>query len=498
MPRRTAARRRAIAARRRAIAAGIGICFALLVTVLVSTVCSDGGYEGGPLGLTPDDTANLFSGGETTATNVTRNAFSFSARNLTNEQRRRFEVGDSFFEQNWVTAPASTEARDGLGPTFNAQSCSSCHALDGRGRPPFADDDPERGLLLRLSLPEQFRDLYAPGTLAAPRGAPLPDPVYGGQLQDRAIQRVQPEGRIVITYVEIHGQYADGTTYTLLKPSYAIADPAFGEPHPELLISPRVAPSVFGMGLLEAIPLDVLEQLADPQDADGDGVSGRIHMIWNPDTGQFDVGRFGWKATVPSVLRQSANAFLGDIGITSSIHREQNCPQAQTACAAAITGGDPEVSDDRLEAVVFYTQTLAVPAARGYRERKDGAELFFAAGCHRCHIPKLTTGTHEIEALSGQVILPYTDLLLHDMGPELSDDRPVRDASGSEWRTAPLWGIGLIEAVNGHNRLMHDGRARGVAEAILWHGGEAESSREAFRNMSAEDRQALIDFINSL
>ena len=486
------------AAKRRAVAAGIGILFALLVTALAATVCSNDAVDGGPLGLTPDDTSNLFSGGETTATNVTRNAFSFSARNLNREQRRRFELGDSFFEQNWVTAPASTEARDGLGPTFNAQSCSSCHALDGRGRPPFDNDDPERGLLLRLSLPEEFRHLYAPDSLAAPKGGPVPDPVYGGQLQDRAIHRVEPEGRIVITYVEIDGEYADGTTYTLLKPSYSIGDPAFGPPHDELQISPRVAPSVFGTGLLEAIPVEILEQLADPDDEDGDGISGRIHMIWNPDTGQFDVGRFGWKATVPSVLRQSANAFLGDIGITSSIHPDQNCPEAQTACQAAISGGDPEVADDRLEAVVFYTQTLAVPAARGYRERKDGAELFFAAGCHQCHVPKMTTGDHEIEALSGQVILPYTDLLLHDMGPELSDDRPVHDASGSEWRTPPLWGIGLIEVVNGHNRLLHDGRARGVAEAILWHGGEAEASREAFRNMPAEDRQALIDFINSL
>ena len=491
MPRRSAAKRRAIAA-------GIGILFALLMTALAATVCSDGAVDGGPLGLTPDDTANLFSGGETTATNVTRNAFSFSARNLDREQRRRFELGDSFFEQNWVTAPASTEARDGLGPTFNAQSCSSCHALDGRGRPPFSDDDPERGLLLRLSLPEEFRDLYAPGSLAAPKGGPVPDPVYGGQLQDRAIQRVEPEGRIVITYIEIQGTYADGETYTLLKPQYSIGDPAFGPPHEELQISPRVAPSVFGVGLLEAIPVEILELLADPDDEDGDGISGRIHMIWNPDTGQFDVGRFGWKSTVPSVRQQSANAFLGDIGITSSVHADQNCPEAQTACGAAISGGDPEVSDDGLEAVVFYSQTLAVPAARGYRERKDGAELFFAAGCHLCHVPKITTGGHEIAALSGQVILPYTDLLLHDMGPELSDNRPVHDAAGSEWRTAPLWGIGLIPAVNGHNRLLHDGRARGVAEAILWHGGEAEASREAFRTMSAEDRQALIDFINSL
>ncbi|MCY4617126.1 MAG: hypothetical protein OXD50_01030 [Chloroflexi bacterium] len=273
-----------------------------------------------------------------------------------------------------------------------------CHALDGRGRSPFAADDPERDLILRLSLPEEFHDLFAPNSLAAPKGGPVPDPVYGGQLQDRAIHRVEPEGRIVITYVEINGRYADGTTYTLLKPSYEIGDPAFGPPHEQLLISPHVAPSVFGTGLLEAIPVEVLALLADSDDDDGDGISGRIHMIWDPDTGQFAVGRFGWKATVPSVRRQSANAFLGDIGITSSIHTEQNCPEAQTACQEAISGGEPEVSDDRLGDVVFYTQTLAPPAARGYRSRKEGAELFFAAGCRRCHVPKITTGEHEIDA----------------------------------------------------------------------------------------------------
>ena len=458
------------------------------------------GAEGDGESLGPEDLLELRSGGETTAFNTTRNAFSLPARNLSTAERRDFQVGDSFFTQNWVAAPASTAGRDGLGPTFNAQSCSSCHGLDGRARPPLGADDPERGLLLRLSLPEEFRDLYAPGS---PAGSPVPDPHYGGQLQDRAILGVPPEGVIVIAYEEIRGVYADGEQYTLLKPIYAVDDLAFGPLHEEIMISPRIAPAVFGMGLLEAIAEAEIRARADPADADGDGISGRVNEVWSVETGGFALGRFGWKANVPTVLQQSAGAFHGDIGITSSLFPEENCPPAQTACADAPNGAasaaEREVTDDRLEQVVFYTRTLAPPAARDYEGRESGAALFFAAGCHHCHTPRhVTTTDYMIDALAGQTIFPYTDLLLHDMGAGLADRRSDFEASGSEWRTAPLWGIGLIPTVNGHTRLLHDGRARDVAEAILWHGGEAEASREAFRSLSAEEREALIEFINSL
>ena len=269
------------------------------------------------------------------------------------------------------------------------------------------------------------------------------------------------------------------------------------------MISPRIAPAVFGMGLLEAIAEAEIRARADPADADGDGISGRVNEVWSVEAGGFALGRFGWKANVSTVLQQSAGAFHGDIGITSSLFPEENCPAAQTACGGAPDGAanatEREVTDDRLEQVAFYTRTLAPPAARDYEERESGAALFFAAGCHRCHTPRHVTATdYMIDALAGQTIFPYTDLLLHDMGAGLADGRPDFEASGSEWRTAPLWGIGLIPTVNGHTRLLHDGRARDVAEAILWHGGEAEASREAFRSLSAEEREALIEFINSL
>lgn len=429
-------------------------------------------------------------GGDTTIVTTNRNSFGLAAPNLTNPERRTFEVGDSFFTQNWVTAPASTEARDGLGPTFNAQSCSSCHTLDGRAKPPEADDDPERGLLFRLSIPG-----VDPTT-----GGPMADPVYGGQLQDRGILTVPPEGRFLIDYREVPGAYEDGTPYTLLQPEYSFSDLAFGPMHPDVMVSPRIAPQVFGMGLLEAIPESAILALADPEDSDGDGVSGRANMVWSVRDGEIRLGRFGWKANVPTVEQQIAGAFHGDIGITSPLFKEENCPAGQIDCQSALNGGMPEIGEERLGKVVFYQQTLAVPAMRGADDPqvRRGAGLFLEAGCAACHTPSHTTGNHAVSAVSGQVIFPYTDMLLHDMGEGLADGRPDFVANGQEWRTPPLWSIGLIENVNNHTRLLHDGRARNIAEAILWHDGEAVQAREEFRKMSREEREALLRFLESL
>lgn len=426
-------------------------------------------------------------GGDTTAFSKGRNAFELSARNLANEERRIFEIGDSFFTQNWVTAPSSTTGRDGLGPTFNAQSCSSCHANDGRARPPEDDDDPVRGLLLRLSID-------------GPDG-PIDEPNYGGQLQDRAVVGVPPEGRMAISYVTISGTYPDGTTYTLRQPSYAIENRAFGPLDPDVMVSPRIAPATFGMGLLEAVAEERILALADPDDADGDGVSGKPNMVWDIRKGQFVLGRFGWKAGQPTVEQQSAAAFRNDIGITSSLFAEENCPHLQSACNRAPNGGATEIPDDRLAKVTFYVQTLAVPAMRNVDDERVrlGARLFVQIDCAACHTPRHVTGQdHSIPALRDQTIYPYTDLLLHDMGEGLADNRPDGEATGREWRTAPLWGIGLVEVVNGHTYFLHDGRARSIEEAILWHGGEAEGSRESFMQLSREDREALLQFLRSL
>ena len=459
----------------------------LLLAVVLFAACREPGQPQEPTPLPLILVAE--SGGATTAFTTTRNAFGLSARNLDTLERRTFAVGNSFFRQNWVTAPASTEARDGLGPTFNALSCSSCHLLDGRGKPPDGPDDGERGLLLRLSIPG-----------AGPHGGPLPEPVYGGQLQDRAIVGVPIEGEFIIVYQEMPGVFADGELYSLRRPTYQFRDLNFGPMRPETLVSPRVAPAIVGMGLLEAIPEADILSAVDPDDVDGDGISGRVNMVWDERKGAMSLGRFGWKANVPTVEQQTAGAFLGDLGVTSELFPEENCTAPQEDCMTAPNGGSPEIGEKRLADVVFYTQTLAVPAMRDISDPRvqKGAQVFVQAGCAVCHTPQHTTGAHEIEALSNQTIYPYTDLLLHDMGPELADGRPDFGANGQEWRTPPLWGIGLVETVSGHTMFLHDGRARNLTEAILWHGGEGAAARDAFKALTKEEREALIRFLNSL
>jgi CxxC motif-containing protein (DUF1111 family) len=325
--------------------------------------------------------------------------------------------------------------------------------------------------------------------------------VYGGQLQPLAIPGVAPEGAFRIEYREVPGTYADGEPYALLEPAYHIEDLGYGPLAPDVRVSPRVAPIMVGLGLLEAIPADRLEALADPEDADGDGISGRPNRVWNAATGATDLGRFGWKAEQPTVRTQSAGAFLGDLGVTSALNPAEDCTPAQAECAAAVSGGAPEIADDLLDRVAVYASLLAVPVRRGWDTEPvlRGKRLFRDAGCHACHVPRHETrAVAALPEVAGQAIWPYTDLLLHDMGEGLSDDRPAYLAEGREWRTPPLWGIGLVPIVNNHERFLHDGRARGLAEAILWHGGEAEASREAFRGMPAADREALLRFVESL
>jgi CxxC motif-containing protein (DUF1111 family) len=414
-------------------------------------------------------------------------AFAQPVPGLEGATRRTFAVGNNFFNDNWVTAPASTTGRDGLGPLFNAQSCSSCHFRDGRGRPPERPDDPERGLLLRLSVP-------------GPDG-PVPHPTLGDQLQDRAIVGVPVEGRIVLDRTPVRGAYDDGTPYELEHPTYAIELPDGTLLGPDdVQISPRIAPQMIGVGLLEAIPTATIIDLADPEDEDDDGISGRAHLVVDPATGDEVLGRFGWKAAVPTVRQQTANAFLGDIGITSSLHTEQACTDAQAACRAAPHGGEPELVEDRLDQVTFYARTLAVPARRdaGAARTSEGEDLVAELGCTSCHVAELRTGDADVPDLAHQVIRPYTDLLLHDMGPGLADDRPDQGASGTEWRTPPLWGLGLVETVNRHTRFLHDGRARNLTEAILWHGGEARAARDRFRALTADERAAVVAFLESL
>ncbi len=450
---------------------------------LLAVACSSGSSE-------PDVIeAEAFPGGDTTV------FFLFAGRELAQpaanlQDRTPFFTGDSLFNQAWVTAPASTTARDGLGPTFNTRSCAGCHFRDGRGRPPLEQGGTLESMLIRISVPGEGE-----------HGGPLGDPAYGDQIQIGSIGGVPFEATVRVYWDEVEGAYADGTPYTLRKPRYEYEDLAFGPLSPDLRESGRTAPHMSGLGLLEAIPVSILESWADPDDTDGDGISGRLNVVWDVRAAQTSIGRFGWKAEQPTVEQQVAGALRGDMGITSPIFTEQNCPAPQIACATAPTGGEPEITADSFGKLVFYSSTLAPPTREDYDDPEvmRGREWMRDLGCTGCHKESVETGEHpSIPELSFQKIRPYTDLLLHDMGEGLSDQRPVFAATGVEWRTPPLWGLGRIEVVNDHAFFLHDGRARGFAEAILWHGGEAEEAKEAFRSLPASERAALVRFLESL
>ena len=457
------------------------------LTILLAFILLCCGDNDDDIGLTllPEENEAL-SGGQNTVFDESENAFARPAPLLSNEEELIFGIGNSFFNLNWVTAPASTTARDGLGPVFNSRSCSGCHFKDGRGRPPIFDGEQNHGFLLRLSIAG-----------ISPNGGPNPHPIYGGQLQDRAVPDYTPEGGFTITYEEVRGEYNDGTPYSLRKPTYRFNNLAYDEMGP-VNVSPRVGQQVIGLGMLEALDESTILSFADESDLDGDGISGRANYVWDAESQTTKLGRFGWKANQPSLFQQTAGAFLGDIGITSSLFPDENCPTQE--CEDLPNGGTPEIDDEALRNVVLYVSTLAVPARRNHEDQEvlKGKILFENLGCAKCHISKMTTGPHKIPALSNQTIRPYTDLLLHDMGKELADDREDFLATGREWRTQPLWGLGLIETVNQHTFLLHDGRARNIEEAILWHGGEAEEAKNGFKSLLKEDRDRLILFLGSL
>jgi CxxC motif-containing protein (DUF1111 family) len=410
---------------------------------------------------------------------ATQHAFSQPLPGLTKQERAQFFVGNSYFNQNWISAPGSVVTRDGLGPLFNARSCSGCHFKDGRGRAP-EPGEPMRSMLVRVSLPGQ-----------------QPDPHYGDQLQTDAVEGARPEAEISVRYRELPGAFADGEPYSLRAPTITIEGANYGALAEGLQKSGRAAPALIGLGLLEAVPERVVEALADPDDRNRDGISGRAHYVPSASRGRRSLGRFGWKAEQPTVLDQTAGAFLGDMGLTSRLFGSENHRPEQAIDLPS--GGQPELTDQVLDSVVLYARTLAVPQRRATAQVQQGEALFTEAGCAGCHVPTLTTDAGVVPAeLAARTIHPYTDLLLHDLGAGLSDQRPVHDAQGSEWRTPPLWGIGLVERVNGHTTFLHDGRARNLREAVLWHDGEAARAREAFQRMPRPHRLALLTFLESL
>ncbi|MFB5652181.1 di-heme oxidoredictase family protein [Leptospira wolffii] len=446
------------------------------------------------------DPGEAYSGGYTTVFAYTDStAFDIMAVNLLRDGGpTKFNAGNSFFNRDWVAEGNSASA--GLGPTFNTNSCQNCHLRDGRGAPPSAGGslDSIPGILFRLS---------KAGQTDPTTGGPVGLDDYGLQLNHKAIPGVTAEGSVSLSYSgpTIVRTYSDppGATVTLTKPVYTFtwnfSTPAAGTYN----VSPRTAQIIPGLGLLEAIPEETILAWADPDDSkDGDGITGKINMVWDAKTQTKVLGRFGWKANEPSLFQQVQGAFLGDIGITSPLFSTDNCPAVQTDCITASGGTpEPEITAKTADSVVFYNSMVGIPARRNLSDQDviDGKTLFSSVGCAACHKPYVQTGYKaDFPELSFQHIKPYTDLLLHDMGPDLADGRPDFDADGQEWRTAPLWGSGMIYRVNGHRRLLHDGRANGFEEAILWHGGEADNARIAFQALTQAERAKLIKFLDSL
>lgn len=426
------------------------------------------------------------SGGSTTVFNAGPNAFGMPLANISRLNRRAHVVGNSFFNKNWVFSPSSTTARDGLGPLFHARSCSSCHVKDGRGAP-TNDSSTSIGLLFRLNVP----------------GKSSGDPVLGVQLATKAAPGVEPEGTVNVRYEEKEVGFDNLKTASLRKPQYElIANDHYGKPHAEIQFGPRIAQQLVGVGLLEAVTDKTILANADPNDEDGDGISGKPNYIFNPESKKRELGRFGWKANEANLRTQTASAFLRDMGITSPIHPIEDFTEPQKEkINLTLIANPPDIDDSKFERVVTYLRTLAPPAQRNANDPsiKRGDILFNKIGCSKCHIPTLRTGSDAaIDELKNQPIKPYTDLLLHDMGEGLADGIQDSLASGSEWRTPPLWGIGLTKTVNGNTFFLHDGRARSIEEAILWHGGEGSESRKNYSSLSLDDKDDLLNFINSL
>ena len=425
--------------------------------------------------------------GSLTVLDSSNQAYVKTSENLSTEKVTAYEIGQAVFEIVWDEARLGfpNSDRDGLGPLSNANSCDSCHRLNGRGAPPGNNRiDNVSSTLVRLS---------------DRNGNPLQN--YGDQLQPVGITGINGEGIGVLTYTTIKGSFPDGEVYELIKPTISFTNLNYGTMPSEILTSIRVTPSIIGLGLLEAITEKSILKYVDENDKDKDGISGRANYVKDFKTNTNKLGRFGWKANQPNLNQQNAAAFLGDIGITTPTFSTENCTASQTACSSKNHGGTPEINAAKMKQLLIFSLLVGVPVRRNYKSDVvlKGKMLFNQIGCNKCHIPSYTTGVmNGYPELSNQKIYPYTDLLLHDMGDGLSDGRPDFLATGKEWRTPPLWGIGLVQNINGHSRFLHDGRARGFQEAILWHGGEALQSKQSYKKLNKSERQSILKFLESL
>ncbi|WP_201556499.1 di-heme oxidoredictase family protein [Psychrobacter sp. 72-O-c] len=465
------------------------------------------------------DPQEIKQGGDTGVTVTSAESYSKPSSNLTASRKGDFFIGNAFFSQPWVLAPASTDSRDGLGGLFNVAACQSCHVKDGRGHAPMTTEDDADSLLVRLAMPattdEQQQQLQ--NSLIEK----VAHPVYGGQLQDRGIQGVPAEARIVVQWTDKPVTFADGHIETLRAPTFNLTKPGYGAFDDELMVSPRIALPMIGLGLLEQIPDEDIKKQAVSNNKNANSIRGKFNWVMDPQTGKHALGRFGWKAGQTKLITQNQSAFSEDMGLTSNIRPHESCMPAQTACLNATTGADEqgngkppvEVNDEIAKFVEFYTRNLAVPNRRDADDAMvlAGKKRFYDMGCQSCHTPRYQLPKTNDDNLEqhGQVIYPYTDLLLHDMGDDLADRTiagklPPKDAqveflaNSYEWRTPALWGIGLAQTVDPQATFLHDGRARTLMEAVLWHGGEAAKQQQKVLKLDKQGRTELNAFLKSL
>jgi CxxC motif-containing protein (DUF1111 family) len=463
----------------------------------------------------PDfEQAEHLPAGGMTGKGLSDRSFVQVGRNVDRKQELLFWTGFSLFRDPWVIAPSSTKDRDGLGPLFNTRSCISCHLSGGKGPAPQEGNSKPTALVVRFGSGEN--GLFS-------------DPIYGDQLQPRAIaithNSIAPdllgEAKLQLGYQEVYGEYADGSTYILRQPTYQLTDLAYGELDKRTVLSPRFSPVIYGVGLLDAISEQDLLVQEDINDNNQDGISAKYNRVpiapSNHNTADFHhsvenfegtirlgVGRFGHKAKHPSLHQQVAAAFRDDIGITNTSFDTESCSTKQANCqAASVIGGHQsvEIPDKLLDLVTQFNQLIAVPPARNLDSAtaQQGRELFYKIGCESCHTASYTTDAeYPHKSLANQTIWPYTDLALHDMGAGLADGVNEYAANGTEWRTPPLWGIGARKNIRSENLYLHDGRAKTVAAAILWHGGEAQISQQNFIQLNKQQRNALLAFLDAI
>lgn len=483
----------------------------VLSALCVLTAALIVGCDTQTVGVPPIQESELFPGGTSSVSTSPFPSFEKPVNHLPESLKTDFFAGKALAEQPWVKAPTTTTARDGLGPIYNARTCMTCHVKGGKGNVPLQPDRALFTAFVRISVPGNNAILGV-----------QPEPVYGDQLQTQSVSLahqlrhtgqnnfrpndVNPEAYIYVEWQPSEFSYPDGSVVSLRRPKLNIQNLGYGELHPDTLFSLRNAPAIGGMGLLELIPEAHILALADELDENSDGISGRPNTVWDISSGQAALGRFGHKANRPNMDVVVAAAFAGDVGITNPLFPQQPCTSKQTLCNGQPTGNDEEgveLPQHLLDLVTVFSRNLGVPQRKVEitQQYKQGRELFYTTGCASCHTPSFVTGETEntsLQHLSGLTIWPYTDLLLHDMGPELADDRPDYKATGSEWRTAPLWGVSLLKDVNGNANLLHDGRARNIEEAILWHGGEANATKQAFIQLDKTSRNALLSFVGTL